>query len=232
MYREGGPPSGGGGVVCAVGGGGACAGGLGGRGDGCGGGARGRAGARRAGAAAGAAGFAARRASAVVARAAEGEGAAAAEPAAAPVAAEPAAKAAAPAKGTVRKKGGFDKDQWNNYKGALDDIQKRKGNPATPRPKAGTRKVKFARRGPSDGNRRTHADYMAAKRKAQGGQVQVGSSEMFSTFSADQKYVEEKLGWVSGKGWSGQAGDPSNDSLNGFFFFGLVCIGLAFASVQ
>ena len=195
-------------------------------------GARGRAGARRAGAAAGAAGFTARRAPAVVARAAEGEGAAAAEPAAAPVAAEPAAKAAAPAKGTVRKKGGFDKDQWNNYKGAFDDIQERKGKPATPRPKAGTRKVKFARRGPSDGNRRTHADYMAAKRKAQGGQVQVGSSEMFSTFSADQKYMEEKLGWMSKKGWSGQAGDPSNDSLNGFFFFGLVCIGLAFASVQ
>ena len=73
---------------------------------------------------------------------------------------------------------------------------------------------------------------MPAKRKGQGGQVQVGSSEMFSTFSADQEYLESNLGWVRGKGWSGQSGETSNKSLNGLFFFGLVCIGLAFASVQ
>jgi len=143
-----------------------------------------------------------------------------------------AAKAAPAAKGTMRKKGGFDKDQWNSYKGALDSMQARSGKPATPRPKAGTRKVKFARRTPSDGNRRSHADYIAQKKRNQGGQVQVGSSEMFSTFSADQQYIENNLGWVRGKGWSGQEGGSSNENLSGFFFFGIVCIALAFASVQ
>ena len=133
----------------------------------------------------------------------------------------------------MRKPGGFDKEQWNSYKGALGDIQARPGNPATPRPRAGTRKVKFARRAPSDGNRRTHAQYMAAKKRAGGGFDQIGSprsgdSEMFSTFSADAKYMENKFGGLRSKGWSG---DASSDSLSGFFFFGLVCIALAFASV-
>ena len=168
---------------------------------------------------------------------AEGEGEAAApeaapEAAPTPAPAVKAAKAAPAAKGTMRKKGGFDKDQWNSYKGALDSMQARSGKPATPRPKAGTRKVKFARRAPSDGNRRSHADYIAQKKRNQGGQVQVGSSEMFSTFSADQQYIENNLGWVRGKGWSGQEGGSSNENLSGFFFFGIVCIALAFASVQ
>merc|ERR1719373_1472921 len=68
----------------------------------------------------------------------------------------------------------------------------------------------------------------AAEHAYQIGSPRSGDSEMFSTFSADAKYMENKFGGLRSKGWSG---DASSDSLSGFFFFGLVCIALAFASV-